>query len=132
MHKPNNKNKYSETCKHDMLIEKVEQGNKAICEGIQNLTSQTASLHQTPRSQTMRASEQPSQSYQQQPRTANSKQCQQCQLSNLMESAVTVISVAAQNTGQQVVIPKTFLPLQIKLKPCFILQKRRTKWICSI
>lgn len=43
MHKPN-KNKQSETYKRDTLMEKVDQGNKAICEAIQNLTTQIASL----------------------------------------------------------------------------------------
>ncbi len=45
------KNKGGETNKRDTLMEKVDQGNKAICEAIQNLTTHIASLQQTPQSQ---------------------------------------------------------------------------------
>lgn len=83
VHKPNNKNKHCEMNKRDTLMEKVDQGNKAICEAIQNLTTQIASLHQTSKPQPMRVSEQPNRKYRPQPKTVNRcKQCQQCQLSN--------------------------------------------------
>ncbi len=42
------------------------------------------------------------------------------------EDVVTVTNVAAQNTGQQAVMLKRSQPPQIKLKPCYILEKRRT------
>lgn len=82
IHKPNNKNKHWETNKRDTLMEKVDQGNKAICEAIQDLTTQIASLNQASKPQPMRVSEQPNRKYRPQPKTVNRKQCQQCQLSN--------------------------------------------------
>lgn len=74
-HKPDSKNK----C--DTLMEKVDQGNKAICEAIQNLTTQIASLQQTPQPQLVRMSDQPDRKYRLQSKTPNSKRCQMCQLS---------------------------------------------------
>lgn len=74
-HKADSKNK------RDTLMEKVDQGNKAICEAIQNLTTQIASLQQTPSLQPVRMSEQPDRKYRPQPKTPNSKRCQMCQLS---------------------------------------------------
>ena len=79
---PDNKLKKNERQKRDTLMEKVDQGNKAICEAIQSLTTHIASLNQMPPPQTMRASEQPNRKYQLQPRTTNTRQCQQCQVSN--------------------------------------------------
>ncbi len=81
-HKLDGKNKHGEQNKRDTLMEKVDQGNKAICEAIQNLTTQIASLQQTPRFQPVRMSEQPSRKYKPQSKTPNSKRCQTCQLSN--------------------------------------------------
>lgn len=81
-HKPVNKNKQSEKHKRDTLMEKVDQGNKAICDAIQNPATHIASLSRTPPPQTMRASEQPNQKYRPQPRAANPRRCQQCQVSN--------------------------------------------------
>lgn len=80
-HKPN-KNKLSETHKRNMLMEKVDQGNKAICEAIQQLTTQIASLNQTSRPQATRAGDQPNWKYRPQPKTTNTKQCQHCQVSS--------------------------------------------------
>ena len=70
---PDNKLKKNERQKRDTLMEKVDQGNKAICEAIQSLTTHIASLNQMPPPQTMRASEQPNRKYQLQPRTTNTK-----------------------------------------------------------
>lgn len=81
-HSSHSKSKQCRTVKRDTLMEKVDQGNKAICEAIQNLTTQIASLQQTPRSQQARVSEQPSQRYPPQARNTNSRRCQQCQVSN--------------------------------------------------
>lgn len=57
-----NKNKGGGTNKRDTLMEKVDQGNKAICEAIQNLTMHIASLQQASHSQVQqrRVSEEPS------------------------------------------------------------------------
>lgn len=83
VHKPNSKNKYCETTKRDMLMENVDQDNKAICEAIQNLTTEIATLHQTatkfpPR----RLSEQSDRKHQSPFKRTNGKQCQKCRLSN--------------------------------------------------
>ncbi|TKS65275.1 Retrovirus-related Pol polyprotein [Collichthys lucidus] len=79
-----NKNKNGETNKRDTLMEKVDQGNKAICEAIQNLTTRIASLQQAPQPpvQQRSGSEEPSRKYRTQPRTVKSRQCRKCQLSN--------------------------------------------------
>lgn len=63
-------------------MEKVDQDNKAICETIQHLTTQIASLNQTPRPQATKVGELPNRKYRPQPKTANTKRCQQCQASN--------------------------------------------------
>ena len=77
-----NKNKNGETNKRDTLMEKVDQGNKAICEAIQNLTTHIASLQQTPQDQPRRVSEEPNPKYRTQPQTSNSRRCRKCQQSN--------------------------------------------------
>lgn len=66
--------------KRDTLMEKVEQGNVAICEAIQSLATQLSSLHQSssrppPRGQASRTYNGPS-------RTRPSRQCLQCQRTN--------------------------------------------------
>ena len=83
MPKPNT-NKGGETNKRDTLMEKVDQGNKAICEAIQNLTTHIASLQQAPQPhvQQRRVSGEPSRKYRAQPRTVNRRQCLKCQQSN--------------------------------------------------
>lgn len=40
--------KHGDANKCETLIEKVDQGNKAICEAIQSLTTQIVSLQRTP------------------------------------------------------------------------------------
>jgi len=75
-----NKNKNGEAHKRDTLMEKVDQGNKAICEAIQNLTTHIASLQQTPQYQPRRVGEEPNQKYRPQP--ANGRSCRKCKESN--------------------------------------------------
>lgn len=81
--KPNT-NKGGETNKRDTLMEKVDQGNKAICEAIQNLTTHIASLQQAPQPhvQQRRVSGEPSRKYRAQPWTVNRRQCRKCQQFN--------------------------------------------------
>lgn len=57
------KNKHGEANKRDTLMEKVDQGNKTICEAIQTLSTHIASLQQTPPSQQRRVSEEPDRKY---------------------------------------------------------------------
>lgn len=76
-----NKHK-SETHKRDTLMEKVDQGNRAICEAILNLTTQIASLSQISTPQNMKTSEQQNKKNRPQTRPANIRRCQQCQVSN--------------------------------------------------
>lgn len=82
--KANSKNKQGEITKRDTLMEKVEQGNKAMCEALQSLTTHIASLQQNFTPAPMRVSEQPEQKYQPkaQPRNTTIRRCQQCQTSN--------------------------------------------------
>lgn len=44
MHTSDSKNKQGGAVKRDTLMDKVDQGNKAICEALQNLTTHIASL----------------------------------------------------------------------------------------
>lgn len=81
-HKASSKNKQSEITKRDTLMEKVDQGNKAMCEALQNLTTHIASLQQTFTPPPARVSEQPERKYRPQPKYTNIKRCQQCQASN--------------------------------------------------
>ncbi|CAI5672713.1 unnamed protein product [Oreochromis niloticus] len=82
MHTSNSKNKQGGVVKRDTLMDKVDQGNQAICEALQNLTTHIASLQQTVKPQHMRMAEPPDRKYQSQPRSTNIRQCQQCQSSN--------------------------------------------------
>lgn len=81
-HKASSKNKQSEITKRDTLMEKIDQGNKAMCEALQNLTTHVASLQQTFTPPPARVSGQPERKYRPQPKNTNIKRCQQCQASN--------------------------------------------------
>ncbi len=81
-HTKRNKTKQGETHKRDTLMEKVDQGNKAICEAIQSLTTQIAGLSQVPRRHTQGVSERPNRRYWPQPGAATTGRCQQCEMSD--------------------------------------------------
>lgn len=79
--------KPSEPPKRETLLEKVDQGNKAICEAIQQLTTQLSTLHQAPRpSPSERPSRPPNQKFRPQHRSQHrpsmSRRCQRCQTTN--------------------------------------------------
>ncbi len=102
-HKLDGKNKHGEQNKRDTLMEKVDQGNKAICEAIQNLTTQIASLQQTPRFQPVRMSEQPNRKYKPQSKTPTANGVRRVSCLMLREGVITVISAVVPNIGPRVV-----------------------------
>lgn len=63
-------------------MENTDQGNKAKCEAIQNLTTCIVCLQQIPQSQQRRESEESNRKYRAQPKTVNSRQCRKCLQSN--------------------------------------------------
>ncbi len=71
---------------------------------------------QTPRPKTMRVGEQPNRKYQPQHRAANTKRCQRCQVSNPEGRCGHCYKCGSA---------EHWAP-QTKLKPCYILEKRRT------
>lgn len=76
------KSKHGDANKRNTLMEKVDQGNKAICEAIQSLTTQIASLRQSPSSQQININDKPVRKHRLQFRTSNDRRCQKCQQSN--------------------------------------------------
>lgn len=96
-----NKNRGSQTNKRDTLMEKVDQGNKAICEAIKNLTMHIASLQQIPQSQQRRISEEPNKNTEHSLRLQIADSVRNVNSPTLMESVTTVTSEAVQNTGHQ-------------------------------
>lgn len=64
-------------------MDKVDEGNKAICEAIQNLTTQLSSLHQLPRQSPPPLRGQGCRNYSRpQPRARSNRQCHHCQRTN--------------------------------------------------
>nr|XP_023656141.1 uncharacterized protein LOC111837914 [Paramormyrops kingsleyae] len=68
--------------KRDTLMEKVDEGNKAICEAIQNLTAHIATLSHTSALQASKASGQSARKFYPQTGARYNKQCKQCEKDN--------------------------------------------------
>lgn len=105
------KTKQRKTQKHYTLMERVDQGNKGICEAIQGLITQIAGLSQAPRSCSQELSEWPNRRFdhhleQHPPDDVSSVKCP-----TMRENVAIAANVAVQNTGQQAVERKQQQPL---------------------